>query len=142
MRIPSNVSEKNETHRRRLHALWNMWTFSKNIEIARKVDLITLAEELGLTVEPNAKVSDLIKLITNDKKFDEELTKTCLEVINNERLEKRKDELEKRDNELKKLELESKAIISDGNVPLTVPKLNLMKLMPRYDVGSDISVYL
>ncbi|GFS97824.1 hypothetical protein NPIL_660761 [Nephila pilipes] len=111
---------------------------------ARKVDLITLAEELGLTVEPNAKVSDLLKLITNDKNYDDDFTKDCLEVITNERKEEeqRSDEHEKRKYELKKLELESKATLSDGNVPLTVPKLNLMKLMPRYDVESDISVYL
>ncbi|GFT87431.1 hypothetical protein NPIL_497851 [Nephila pilipes] len=73
---------------------------------------ITLAEELGLIVEPYAKVSDLLKLITNDKNYDEDFTKDCLEVITIERLEKRKDELEKREYELKKLELESKATIS------------------------------
>ncbi|GFT05956.1 hypothetical protein NPIL_242431, partial [Nephila pilipes] len=95
---------------------------------ARKVDLITLAEELGLTVEPNAKISDLFKLIINDKNYDEDFTKDCLEVITNERKEEeqRRDELEKREYELKKLELESKATLSDGNVPLTVSKLNLM----------------
>ncbi|GFU22687.1 hypothetical protein NPIL_587721 [Nephila pilipes] len=111
---------------------------------ARKVDLITLAEELGLTVEPNAKISDLLRLITNDKNYDDDFTKDCLEVITNERKEEeqRRDEHEKRkwEYELKKLELESKATLSDGNVPLTVPKLNLMKLMPRYDAESDISV--
>ncbi|GFT80022.1 hypothetical protein NPIL_540381 [Nephila pilipes] len=107
---------------------------------ARKVDLTTLAKELGLTVESDAKVSDVLKLITNEKNYDEDFTKDCLEVITNERLDKRKDENEKREYELKKLE--SKATLSDGNVPLTVPKLNLMKLMPRYDVESDISVYL
>ncbi|GFS64699.1 CCHC-type domain-containing protein [Nephila pilipes] len=109
---------------------------------ARKVDLITLAEELGLTVEPNAKVYVLLKLITNNKNYDENCTKDCLEVITNELLEQRKDEQEKREYELTKLELESKATLSDGNVPSTVPKLNPMKLMPRYDVESDISVYL
>ncbi|GFU09283.1 hypothetical protein NPIL_506771 [Nephila pilipes] len=95
---------------------------------ARKIDLITLAEELGLTVEPNAKVSDLLKLITNDKKYDEDFTKDCLEVITNEwkEEEQRRDEHEKREYELKKLELESKATLSDVNVPLTEPKLNLM----------------
>ncbi|GFS57426.1 hypothetical protein NPIL_14221, partial [Nephila pilipes] len=107
---------------------------------ARKVDLITLAEELGLTVDPNAKISDLLRLITNDKNYDEDFTKDCLDVITNERKEEeqrrdeqrrdeqRRDEHEKRkwEYELKKLELESKAILSDGNVPLTVPKLNLM----------------
>ncbi|GFT42209.1 hypothetical protein NPIL_402151 [Nephila pilipes] len=106
---------------------------------ARKVDLITLAEELGLTVERNAKVSDLLRLITNDKNYDEDFTKDCLEVIINERLEQRRDEHEEKEYELKKLELESKTTLSDGNLPLTVPKLNLMKLMPRYDVESDLS---
>ncbi|GFT21403.1 hypothetical protein NPIL_31261 [Nephila pilipes] len=117
---------------------------------ARKVDLITLAEELELTVRPNAKISDLLRLITNDKNYDDDFTKDCLEVITNERKEEeqrrdeqRKDEHEKREweYELKKLELESKATLSDGNVPLTVPKLNLMKLMPRYDVENDISKF-
>ncbi|GFT95127.1 hypothetical protein NPIL_456461, partial [Nephila pilipes] len=65
---------------------------------------------------------DLLKLITHDKNYDEDFTKDCLEVITNERLEKRKDKHEKREYELKKLELESKATISDRNVPLTVPK--------------------
>ncbi|GFU28553.1 hypothetical protein NPIL_140161 [Nephila pilipes] len=91
---------------------------------ARKVDLITLAEELGLNVEPNAKVFDLCTLITNDKNYDEDFTKDCLEIITNERLEQRKDEHEKREYELKKLELESKATLSDGKVPLTVPVPN------------------
>ncbi|GFT89301.1 hypothetical protein NPIL_243291 [Nephila pilipes] len=112
------------------------------ISRARKVDLKTLTEELGLTVEPIAKVSDLLKLITNDKNYDDDFTKDCLEVITNERKEEeqRRDEHDKREYELKKLELESKATLSDGNVPLTVPKLNLMKLMPRYDVESDLSL--
>ncbi|GFU01267.1 hypothetical protein NPIL_3181 [Nephila pilipes] len=88
---------------------------------ARKVDLITLAEKIRLTLEPNAKVSDLFKLITNDKNYDEDFTTDRLEVITNERLEKIKDEHEKREFELKKLELDSKASISDGNVPLTAP---------------------
>ncbi|GFS94373.1 hypothetical protein NPIL_88881 [Nephila pilipes] len=34
------------------------------LSTVRKVDLITLAEELGLTVEPNAKVSDLLILLS------------------------------------------------------------------------------
>ncbi|GFT48149.1 hypothetical protein NPIL_597841 [Nephila pilipes] len=80
---------------------------------ARKVDLITLAEELGLTVDPNAKISDLLRLITNDKNYDEDFTKDCLDVITNERKEdeqrrdeQRRDEHEKRkwEHELKKLE--------------------------------------
>ncbi|GFS63119.1 hypothetical protein NPIL_452211, partial [Nephila pilipes] len=108
---------------------------------ARKVDLITLAEELGLTVEPNAKISDLLRLITNDKNYDDDFTKDCLEVISNERKEEeqRRDEHEKREweYELKKLELESKATLSDGNVPITVPKLNLMKLMPPKAINLD-----
>ncbi|GFT75740.1 hypothetical protein NPIL_532771, partial [Nephila pilipes] len=54
---------------------------------ARKVDLITLAEELGLAVEPNAKVSDLLRLITNNKNYDEDFTKDCLEAITNDRKE-------------------------------------------------------
>ncbi|GFU26016.1 hypothetical protein NPIL_698381, partial [Nephila pilipes] len=105
---------------------------------ARKVDLITLAEELGLTVEPNAKISDLLRIITNDKNFDEDFTKDCLEIITNEwkeeeqrrdeqmRDEQRRDEHENRKWEYELKKLESKATLSDGNVPLTVPKLNLM----------------
>ncbi|GFT00866.1 hypothetical protein NPIL_1341 [Nephila pilipes] len=87
-------------------------------------------------------LNSILKLITNDKNYDEDFTKDCLEVKTNERLEQRKDEHEKREYELKKFELESKATLSDGNIPLTIPKLNLMKLMPRYNVESDISVYL
>ena len=44
----------------------------------KKCDLITLGEELGIDIPPNAKVTSLVKLIKESEDFDEEFVKCRL----------------------------------------------------------------
>lgn len=56
----------------------------------RKIDDLTLIDQLRLYLVPNDKISDLIDLITRNEKYDEELVTACLEVIITKRQEKEK----------------------------------------------------
>ncbi|GFT70646.1 hypothetical protein NPIL_513771 [Nephila pilipes] len=55
---------------------------------ARKEDLKTLAEELGLVVGENFNVIQLTELIIKSDKCDEPLVKNMLQVITEERVSK------------------------------------------------------
>ncbi|GFT58866.1 hypothetical protein NPIL_217831 [Nephila pilipes] len=58
------------------------------LDRARKEDLKTLAEELGMVVEENFKVIQLIELISKSDNCDEPLVKGMLLVITEERVAK------------------------------------------------------
>ena len=53
----------------------------------KKCDLISLGEELGTDISPDAKVTSLVKLINESENFDEEFVKCRLEIIQEEKTE-------------------------------------------------------
>lgn len=109
---------------------------------AKKIDLLTLAEELEIEIPESPKCAKLIELITGPDTYDEDLTKNLLARITAEReeLETREREnalkLEERAFELRKIELQNKGQIL-GN-----PKLSLNKIMSKFENTGDIGVYL
>lgn len=57
------------------------------LNIAKKVDLLVLCDDLGPVVSKNRKRTDLMKLITESENYDKEFGKEWFEVIT-ERSEK------------------------------------------------------
>ena len=55
------------------------------LERAKKCDLISLGEELGIDIPPNAKVTSFVKLIKESEDFEEVFVKCRLEIIQEER---------------------------------------------------------
>ena len=81
---------------------------------AKKCDLISFGEELGIDIPPNAKVTSFVKLIKESEDFDEEFVKCRLEITQEEkgRAEARRIEIEKklkeREFELRRIEIATK----------------------------------
>ena len=78
------------------------------LDKGRKQDLIILANELGIDIPESGNLTkvQLKKLFLNSEEYDEELTKSTLESIIDDRLEKIKDE--KAEKERQRLEVEKK----------------------------------
>lgn len=113
---------------------------------SRKCDLITLAEELDLIPPENAKVIQLSDLIIKDPNYKEDIVKGLLARITSEReeYEKKSEEKERREFELKKMEFESAMSRNNNSTIITssTKDPDLLKLMNRYEIQNDISVYL
>lgn len=62
----------------------------------RKVDLLTLSDDLRLAVPQNEKIIYLIKLTTESEDYDTDFVKVWLEVVVSERNEKQEREREER----------------------------------------------
>lgn len=73
---------------------------------ARKLDLLTLYDDLIVVVSQNLKIADLIKLISKSEDYNEDFVKVRLKVIVAERIEK---------YELKKSEFQNKLKVSDDS---------------------------
>ena len=119
---------------------------------AKKCDLISLGEELGIDIPPNAKVTSLVKLIEVSEDFDEEFVKCRLEIMQEEmaEVEAKRIEIEEkqkeREFELKLLEIATKTRnlnredISEAD-SIRV-KQNPRNIKPIFVGLGDISIYL
>ncbi|GFS86456.1 peptidase A2 domain-containing protein [Trichonephila clavipes] len=114
----------------------------------KKEDLLELATELGLEVTVDMTKPMLKNLITKSAGYDEEDTKLMYEGIVEERKERELLEERKRRDiiyiELEKLRIEAQIgsnqkILSRNN---RTPSNELNKLLPKFDMKEDISLYL
>ncbi|GFW74610.1 uncharacterized protein TNCV_961851 [Trichonephila clavipes] len=114
----------------------------------KKEDLLELATELGLEATVDMTKPMLKNLITKNAGYDEEDTKLMHEGIVEERKERERillEERKRRDNlELEKLRIEAhigsnQEILSRNN---RTPSNELNKLLPKFDMKEDISLYL
>lgn len=72
----------------------------------RKPNLVNLAQELNLTLHKRATTKQIIKIVTDDVKYNEELTNKLLSNIEIERLEGKETERASRELELQKIQAE------------------------------------
>ncbi|GFW57232.1 transposon Ty3-G Gag-Pol polyprotein [Trichonephila clavipes] len=112
----------------------------------KKEDLLELAAELSLEATVDMTKPMLKNLLTKSAGYDEEDTKLMYEGIVGERKEKELlEERKRRDNlELEKLRIEAQIglnqeILSRNN---RTPINELNKLLPKFDMIEDISLYL
>lgn len=114
---------------------------------SKKIDLITLINELSLVAAENSTKPQLIEVITKKEGYDEDFVKNLLLGIVSEReeLEKKLEakEAESREYELKKLQLEmSSKSQSDSSPSPAAKNPDVLKLISRYDSQEEISIYL
>lgn len=118
----------------------------------KKQILVNLGEELGAEVTSSMTRVILIEKITTCQAYKEEIAKALIESIKGELLEeqeKKKQEheeekqrrQEERAFELERLKLEAQTRGTDSPAPASQEK-ELGKLIPRYDLKEDISLYL
>ena len=124
----------------------------------KKEDLLVLASELEIEVDPSMKIMAIKNKITQSDTYDEEFTKEIFLSVVEERKRKeeleeklRKEELEaqqkreEREYELKKLEIESRVRLTQSLPPNESGQhnLDLIKLIPKFKLREDdIVIYL
>ncbi|GBM54811.1 hypothetical protein AVEN_263523-1, partial [Araneus ventricosus] len=105
----------------------------------RKVDLVRLAEEMGLDITSEDRVIDICKKIKNSPDYEEEFAKGQLDVISQERETERAYELEK----LKITSAAETASLNSTRSEGSRNRREIKHLMQKFDSqNTDISLYL
>lgn len=112
---------------------------------ARKADLLNLTTELDLIVPEGAKIAQLIKIITDDTNYSEEIAKNLLANIEIERLEAQEKEAEQANREYELQRLQTETLAHNGTAVSSeqnVPKYNNVNLIKPFESKGDIGIYL
>lgn len=120
----------------------------------RKVDLVTLAYEIGIDIGPNDRIADICAKIKDDQNYDEEFCFNCIDNIKAEResteaIERENAEREReraeREFELERLRLANAGETisnSSSRAEHVRPNRKIRDLIPKFDSeSSEISLY-